>query len=147
MFLCPYIHSLINYNNYYIGAVQISGPRNVTVCEGQTVEMQCVVNPFIIPVWKISGTIYSLFSIPSGTYSLDLQTFTLTIPNVSVSLNATTYQCFVHTPDSKIHLSTIGTLIVKEKRNVMVLSGGMLAVICIIVYSYIILYSYMLHNN
>ena len=74
-----------------------SGPQNQTIMEGESVHFECAYEGSdLTPSWRINASIYSHTELPRS-YEFNDQDFSLTIHNVPVSLNFTSFQCVVGT--------------------------------------------------
>ena len=95
---------------------QCVGPRNITRDEGQTdITIPCGLNTGqATPFWKISGFLYYPSDVPLPFIASQNGRF-ISIPVVSLSMNGTSFQCFI--PTSFGHgliSSSTGTLTVKR---------------------------------
>ena len=74
-----------------------SGPQNQTIMEGESVRFECAYEGSdLTPSWRINTSIYFHTELPRN-FKFNDQDFSLTIHNVPVSLNFTSFQCVVGT--------------------------------------------------
>ena len=88
-------------------AVQIiNGPQNITVREGNSATFNCTISRTTeVPYWYIDGTIYTRDDLPPRHSYLNQ---VLTVNNVSILDNGTTYQCgVIPSPVSAIATLTV----------------------------------------
>ena len=86
------------------------------VVEGGNALINCIVEPQMVPQWRISGELYTFMSLPKR-FKVRQETFQLEIHSVSTDLNGTTFQCLVIGDYYKIYESPVGTLTVIQKKN------------------------------
>ncbi len=96
------------------GCTFLSQPNDVTVLVRGSAEFGCECEmSFSIPSWIIKGLTYPDDRLPTPYY-FDLQTFSLIISSVSLSMNGTTIQCIV----DHNTLSRVATLTVIQKGEI-----------------------------
>ena len=96
---------------YTVSAGTFYFPRNITRHVGSTnVPIFCSKHPVqATPFWKINGTTYYFSEVPPP-FIPSLSGRLVTIPVIDVSLNQTSFQCFVPTSDGGLFSSPVGIL-------------------------------------
>ena len=98
----------------------------MTVLDGDDVRFSCIFEgSAIVPAWRINGEIYTWSSLP------DRHTFNgkyLFIENVDVSMNGTTYQCFIPgVAQSIVGILTVITMSMYTINNMIITSYSSLS--------------------
>ena len=102
--------------------VFLAQPQDTTVTEGSDVRFQCSFEGSVrVPDWKIKETVYYWQYIPRP-FTFHLSDFSLTVENVTASLNGTTFQCIVPGEAE----SSVGVLIV-TRQNLMLYASSIMS--------------------
>lgn len=102
--------------------VFISQPQDTTVSEGSDVRFECLFEGSVrIPDWKIKGIVYYWQYIPHP-FRFHLSDFSLSVENVTASLNGTMVQCIVPGEAE----SSVGLLIV-TRHNLMLHTSSIMS--------------------
>ena len=81
------------------------GPEDVTVNEGDSASFPCFLNETNgVPFWQIGDFVCTIRDLPRRHY---YSNWTLTITDVQLKDNGTTYQCLIYIISSKIAVLTV----------------------------------------
>lgn len=110
MFFVPYV-------GFVLHQVLSQATQTQTAVEGVSMNINIPCNlgrQEHAPLWNINGTSYELFDIPLRfSFIPVVDSFTeLTIPDVSLELNNTIFQCVLIEPDGNVVYGIINRLIV-----------------------------------